>query len=69
MREWLKQKRTQNGLTMAEMAEKLDLTESYYSRIESGDRQKNMDISILRKLSSIFDMTAEEIINLEEPKA
>jgi len=68
MRDWLKQKRTEKGLTMADIAEKLDLTESYYSRIESGDRQKIMDISILRKLSSVFGMTAEEIINLEEEK-
>ena len=68
MRDWLKQKRTEKGLTMADIAKKLDLTESYYSRIESGDRQKIMDISILRKLSSVFGMTAEEIINLEEEK-
>lgn len=66
MRDWLKQKRTEKGLTMAEMAAQLDLTESYYSRIESGDRQKNMDIALLRKLSCVLGMTAEEIINLED---
>ena len=66
MRDWLKQKRTEKGLTMAEMAAQLDLTESYYSRLESGDRQKNMDIALLRKLSCVLGMTAEEIINLED---
>lgn len=69
MRDWLKQKRTEKSLTMAEMAAQLDLTESYYSRIENGDRQKKMDIALLCKLSAVLDMTTDEIILLERTEA
>ena len=69
MRDWLKQKRTEKGLTMAEMAAQLDLTESYYSRIENGDRQKKMDVTLLCKLSDVLDMATDEIILLERTEA
>lgn len=69
MRDWLKQKRAEKGLTMAEMATQLDLTESYYSRIENGDRQKKMDIALLCKLSDVLGMATDEIILLERTEA
>lgn len=65
MRDWLKDRRTQAGMTMAEMAAKLDLTESYYSRIENGDRQKKMDIVLVGKLSAVLDLPVNEIMSLE----
>lgn len=65
MREWLKEKRTERGLTMKQMAAQLEITESYYSLIESGERQKKMDISFAKKLSEILDMPAERIFELE----
>lgn len=65
MREWLKEKRTERGLTMKQMAAQLEITESYYSLIESGERQKKMDISFAKKLSEILDMPAECIFELE----
>lgn len=51
---------------MAEMAKKLDLTESYYSRIESGERQKKMDLLLVRKLASALGISVEKIIAKEE---
>lgn len=68
LRDWLKKERTDRGLTMAEMAKKLDLTESYYSRIESGERQKRMDLLLVRKLASALGTSAEEIIAKEGGK-
>ena len=65
MREWLKEKRTERGLTMKQVAAQLEITESYYSLIESGERQKKMDISFAKKLSEILDMPAERIFELE----
>lgn len=65
MRDWLKKERTDRGLTMAEMAKKLDLTESYYSRIEGGERQKKMDLLLVRKLASALDIPIEDIIRKE----
>lgn len=65
MREWLKTKRTEKGLTMAQMAEKLSITESYYSYIEAGERQKKMDVSLVGKLSAALDIPVEEIFRQE----
>ena len=52
-------------MTMAEMAKRLDLSESYYSKIESGDRQRKMDIRLVSKLCKILDISIEEIIAKE----
>lgn len=65
MREWLKEKRTERGLTMKQMAAQLDITESYYSLIEGGERQKKMDISLAIKLSEVLEMPAERVFELE----
>lgn len=65
MREWLKEKRTEKGLTMLQMAEQLDLTEGYYSLIEAGKRQSKMDITLACKLSAILDIPVERIVELE----
>ena len=44
MRDWLKDLRQKDQMTMAQMAEKMEVSESYYAYIESGERQKKMDI-------------------------
>lgn len=46
MRQWMIQARKDAGLTMQETAEKLGISESYYSLIERGERQANMDIAL-----------------------
>ena len=65
MRDWLKEKRTERGLTMAQMAERLDLTESYYSLVESGKRQQKMDIVLAAKLSTVLAFPIDQIVELE----
>ena len=65
MRKWLKEARTKKDLTMKQIAVELGITESYYSLIENGDRQKMMDISLAKKLSDILDIPVEKIIALE----
>lgn len=52
-------------MTMKEMAAKLDITEAYYSYIESGARQKVMDISLAAKLAEIFSLSIQQIVELE----
>lgn len=66
MRAWLKEERLKKGYTMAQMGEKLGITESYYSLIEAGERQKSMDISLAVKLAKIFSMSTLQIVELEE---
>lgn len=65
MREWLAEARAKAGLTQKEVGKKLDVTESYYSLIEQGLRQKKMDIALVSKLSTIFDIPVTEIIKHE----
>lgn len=65
MRDWLTKARTEKGLTMKQMGERLDITESYYSMIESGTRQKKMDLTLVAKLSTVLEIPIAEISALE----
>lgn len=65
MREWLAKARNEKGLTMKQMGEMLDISESYYSMIEAGDRQKRMDLTLVSKLSTVLDMSISDIAALE----
>lgn len=50
------------GLTQAELAKKLGLTTSAVGMYETGTRNPSYDI--LKKLSNIFDVTLEEIVDI-----
>lgn len=65
LRDWLKKLREERGLTQKQVAEQLNISESYYSYIEAGDRQKMMDISLARKISKIFGISIEQIVENE----
>jgi len=69
MREWLKKLRNDHGMTQMQIAEKVGISESYYAYIENGDRQKSMDISLARKLASIFGVSVDQIAEYENPSA
>ena len=66
MRNWLKEARTKQRLTQMQMADALGITEAYYSRIECGDRQKNMDVSLAIGIGNILGMSVQEVIDAEE---
>lgn len=42
------------GLTQKEMAEKLNLTQTHYSRIETGD--SNPSIKVMERLKEVFNV-------------
>lgn len=65
MREWLKTARIAKNLTMRGMAEKLDISESYYCFVENGERQKRMDIALASALSVILDIPLATIVEEE----
>lgn len=65
MREWLKTIRTDMGLTMKEMGEKLGISESYYCSIEAGDRQKKMDVMLCHSIATIAGMGMAEVFEME----
>ena len=65
MRSWLFEARTKSGMTQAEVAKKIGISESYYAFIEGGQRQKKMEITLASKLSAIFDIPIKKIVDLE----
>lgn len=65
MRDWMKDKRIEKGMTQAQLAETLGISEAYYCLIENGERQKTLDVGLLCKLSTAFAIPVEQIVELE----
>lgn len=57
----LKEARGACGMTQKQVAQKLDVVESCYANWEQGRTEPN--ISMLRRLSEIFDADIDELIN------
>lgn len=66
LRDWLVSARKNVNLTQSQMANRLGITEGYYSYIESGERQKKMDITFAVKLSDVLGIPIQSIIDLEK---
>lgn len=66
MRAWLKKQRLDNGLTQLEVSKQLNISEGYYSMIENGERQEDLNLSLAKRLSEIFNISVEKIIEEEE---
>lgn len=66
LRKWLKSLREKNELSQSNIAEKLGITQNYYSMIESRERQKDLDLSIAIKLAEIFNISIDYIAKQEK---
>jgi len=65
MREYLIHLRMKQNESQQSVADSLGISRQYYSLIESGERQKNMDITLLSKLSDVFHIPLAEMVELE----
>ena len=65
MRTWLRDLRTSHNLTMKEMGQKLNISESYYCAIENGGRQKKMDIVLVTDIARIFKIPISKVASYE----
>lgn len=65
MRDWLKNTRTEKGLTMKELSKMLGISESYYCMIEKGERQKKMNLTQINGLSAALGIPVTEVIRKE----
>lgn len=65
MRKWLRERRTDKGMTMKELGAELGVSESYYCAIENGSRKAELSLPMAKKLSEVFGVTVDEISNLE----
>ena len=61
LRDWLKKARTDAGMSQQEVANNLNLTRQYYALIETGKRQKSLDILLAKKISNLFGISLEQI--------
>lgn len=66
MREYLKKLRLSRNMTMQDVANAFGITRQYYEMIESGERQKNMDFSLVTKISTLFGISMEQIAEYEQ---
>lgn len=66
MREWLRDARQKRGFTMKQLAGELHISESYYCSIENGYRQRDMDISLVSKISAALKMPVKQILRFEQ---
>lgn len=53
------------GLSQQNVAETIGITRQYYQQIEAGERQQKMDITLITKLSKVFGISVNQIINNE----
>ena len=65
MRNYLKSIRNEKKMTQQDVADKLNISHSYYSMIEKGERKQEISISMLCKLSEVFDVSVSELIEAE----
>lgn len=66
MRYWLKSLREQFNYSMSDMAHYMGISRQYYSYIENGERLQDLTFSIAIKISKIFNISLDEIKQLEE---
>ena len=66
MRKYLKELRQKHRMTQQDVAKKLGISTQYYQLLESGKRQKKLDLTVAAKLSAIFGVTVDFIISSEE---
>lgn len=65
MRNYLVEIRNERKLTQLDMSKKLDISESYYNLIEHGERQRNMSVLFLTKLSKALEVPLDILIQKE----
>lgn len=66
MRKWLIELRNKADITQAEMAKKLNLSQSYYAQIEAGERQRNLNLLTATSLAKIFKISVATISKYEQ---
>ena len=64
-RDWLKKQREVKRLKQDDIASKLGVSRAYYSRIENGERQKDMSVAMAEKLAEALDVPLTVILDNE----
>lgn len=65
VREYLIEARERAGLTQQDVANRIGISRQYYQMVETGERQKRMDLSLAGGLSAILNIPITEIVQKE----
>lgn len=65
VREYLIKAREKAGLTQQDVANRIGISRQYYQMVETGERQKRMDLSLAGGLSAILNIPITEIVQKE----
>ncbi|HHY53145.1 MAG TPA: helix-turn-helix transcriptional regulator [Clostridiales bacterium] len=65
MREYLINIRKEKGYTQAQIAKKAGIAASYYNAVEKDDRQHDMSLSMILKLSKALDIDTQLLFDAE----
>ena len=65
MREYLKTIRNEKKMSQQVVADKLNISHSYYSMIENGERKQEMSLSMLCKLAEVLGVPLSDLIAAE----
>lgn len=66
MHDRIKELRNKNGLTLAQIADKLDVAEATAQRYETGKGIKTVPYEVIEKYANIFNCTPQYIMGWEE---
>lgn len=62
LREYLIRARTKAGLTQAQAAKKLLISQNYLSDIETGKRQKDLKLNVLKGCAKVYEVPLDTLI-------
>ena len=66
MRSYLVDLREKHGESQQDVADALGISRQYYQMIETGERQKKMDTTLIVGIAQHFSVSAAEIIECEQ---
>ena len=66
MRHYLVSLRNEHGYSQQDVADKLNISRQYYQMIESGERQKKMDISLASGIATLYGISVMDVENFEK---
>ena len=66
MRQYLVSLRNEHGYSQQDVADKLNISRQYYQLIETGERQKKMDISLASGIATLYGISVMDVENFEK---
>jgi transcriptional regulator with XRE-family HTH domain len=69
LRSYLKEIREKKNYSQVYVARVIGISQNYYSNIENGKRQEILKMDMLVKLANVFDLSIQEIVELENKEA